>query len=241
MRGLGTIANIAAVIIGGTAGLFIKNGLKPRFQEILMQALGLCTIFMGIAGAMTGMLEATGGALVSKGSAMLIASLVLGALLGELLNLESLMERFGEWLKKKAERGEDKDSRFVQGFVTSSLVICVGAMAIVGSIEDGMTGNASMLYAKAVLDGVIIMIFASTYGKGAIFSAIPVGLLQGGITLLAGLVAPLFSEAVIASISFVGSVLIFCVGANLCLGQKFRVANLLPSILIAGVATAVFA
>ena len=147
--------------------------------------------------------------------------------------IERLLERFGEWLKRKAK--SENDAGFVNGFITTSLVICVGAMAVVGSIEDGLSGNASMLYAKAVLDGVIVMIFASTYGKGAIFSAIPVCIFQGSITLLAGLIAPLLGETVIASLSFVGASLIFCVGINLIFGSKFKVANMLPSLLIAGV------
>lgn len=234
MRGLGTIANVATVIVGGLLGILVRNGLKQRFQDILMKALGLCTIFLGIAGALTGLLDiSSDGTISTTGTAVLIASLVGGSLIGEWINIERLLERFGEWLKRKAK--SENDAGFVNGFITTSLVICVGAMAVVGSIEDGLSGNASMLYAKAVLDGVIVMIFASTYGKGAIFSAIPVCIFQGSITLLAGLIAPLLGETVIASLSFVGSSLIFCVGINLIFGSKFKVANMLPSLLIAGV------
>lgn len=243
MRGLGTIVNVAAVIVGGVVGLFVKNGIKPRFQEIIMQALGLATMFLGISGAMPGLLSiAPDGVISTKGTAMLIGSVVGGAFIGELVNLDGVLERFGEWLKKKAVRedADGKDAKFVHGFVTASLVICVGAMAIVGSIEDGLTGNASMLYAKAVLDGVIVMIFASAYGRGAIFSAIPVGILQGTVTLAAGLVAPLFSDAVISSLSFIGSVLIFCVGVNLFFDKKIRVANMLPALVIAGVVSGIW-
>lgn len=233
MRGLGTIANVAAVVAGGILGLFVKNGLKQRFQEILTQALGLSTIFLGIAGALTGLLELSPeGKLATTGTAVLIASLVGGALIGEGLNIERGLERFGEWLRRKAK--SENDTNFVNGFITATLVICVGAMAVVGSIEDGLTGNAATLYAKSVLDAVIVMIFASTYGKGVIFSAIPVGIFQGLVTLLAGLVAPILGAAVIASLSFVGSALIFCVGVNLVWGKKFRVANMLPALLIAG-------
>lgn len=233
MRGLGTIANVAAVVAGGLLGLLVKNGLKQRFQDILIKALGLSTIFLGIAGALTGLLDISAdGEIATTGTAVLIASLVGGSLIGEWINIERWLERFGEWLKHKAK--SENDTGFVNGFITTSLVICVGAMAVVGSIEDGLTGNASMLYAKAALDGVIVMIFASTYGKGAIFSAIPVGIFQGAITLLAGLIAPLLGEAVIASLSFVGSALIFCVGVNLVFGNKFKVANMLPALLIAG-------
>jgi uncharacterized membrane protein YqgA involved in biofilm formation len=233
MRGLGTIANVAAVVAGGLLGLLVKNGLKQRFQDILIKALGLSTIFLGIAGALTGLLDISAdGEIATTGTAVLIASLVGGSLIGEWVNIERWLERFGEWLKRKAK--SENDTGFVNGFITTSLVICVGAMAVVGSIEDGLTGNASMLYAKAALDGVIVMIFASTYGKGAIFSAIPVGIFQGAITLLAGLIAPLLGETVIAGLSFVGSALIFCVGINLVFGNKFKVANMLPALLIAG-------
>ena len=231
MKGLGTIANVLAVVVGGTIGMFLKSGLKPRFHEILMQALGLCSLFIGISGAVAGMLKSgENGTFDTKGSAVLIASLVIGALIGEFIDIDKRFTSLGEWLKKKA--GSNDDAKFVQGFVTASLVICIGAMAIVGSIEDGINGNASMLYAKAVLDGVIVLVFASAYGKGVIFSAIPVGVIQGVITIFAAFIAPFMTEAVIQNLSFVGSVLVFCVGANLCLGQKFRVANMLPALVI---------
>ncbi len=232
MRGLGTIVNVAAVLAGGLAGLLLKNGLKQRFQDILMKALGLSTIFLGIAGAMTGLMEISGGRLATAGTATLIASLVLGSLVGEWINIDRGLEHFGTWLRRKAK--SENDAGFLEGFVNASLVICVGAMAIVGPIQDGLTGDASMLYAKSALDAVIVMIFASTCGKGALFSAIPLGILQGGVTLLAGLVAPLLGEAVIAGVSFVGAALIFCVGVNLCFGNRFKVANMLPALVVAG-------
>lgn len=234
MPGIGTIVNVLAVVIGGTIGLFLKNGLKQRFQDIIMQVLGVCVIFIGISGALTGLLKISPeGVISTTGTAVLIGSLVVGALIGEWINIEHWLERFGEWLKIKAKSGGD--SRFVEGFVTSSLVICVGAMAIVGAIEDGLNGNPSMLYTKAILDAVIVMIFASTYGKGVIFSAIPVGILQGAVTVLAQFIQPYLGPEVISGLSFIGSVLIFCVGANLCLDRKFKVANMLPALIVAGV------
>lgn len=230
MRGIGTIVNVLAVLLGGGAGLLLRRGLRPRLQEILMQAMGLATVFIGLSGAMRGMLSVEGGALVAGDSLGMILSLVLGGLLGELLNLDGRMEQFGTWLKNRfAQEGE---SQFVEGFVTASLVICVGAMAVVGALQDGLGNGAEMLYAKALLDGIIVWVFASTYGKGAVFSAIPVGLFQGAITLSAVLIAPLISDAVIANLSFIGSILISCVGINLCFGQKFRVANLLPALVV---------
>lgn len=239
MHGLGTIANAGAIVVGGLLGLALKKGLKPRFQEMLMQIMGLCVVFLGIAGALTGLMEAgANGELTTRNSMLLIGSMVLGGLLGEWINIARWLERFGDWLKIKAR--STGDTRFTDAFVTASLVVCVGAMAVVGSIQDGLVGDASLLYAKAVLDFVIILVFASSHGKGAVFSAVPVALFQGSITLLAGLLAPIFSPEVIAAVSFVGSVLIFCVGSNLCLNTKFSVANMLPALLFAGLAVGLF-
>lgn len=239
MHGLGTIANAGAIVLGGLLGLALKKGLKPRFQEILMQIMGLCVMFMGIAGALTGLMQAgADGELTTRNSMLLIGSMVLGGLLGEWINIALWLERFGDWLKVKAR--STGDPHFTDAFVTASLVVCVGAMAVVGSIQDGLLGDASLLYAKAVLDCVIIFVFASSHGKGAVFSAVPVALFQGCITLLAGLLSPIFSPEVIAAVSFVGSVLIFCVGTNLCLNTKFSVANMLPALLFAGLAVGIF-
>jgi hypothetical protein len=229
MRGTGTIVNIIAVLIGGFAGMFLKKGLKERYQEILMQALGLATIFIGVSGALKGMFVIEDGSISTTGTMLMIFSLVLGSILGEWIDLESRMEGFGEWLKAKC--GGKNDSQFVEGFVASSLTICVGAMAIVGALQDGMTGDASMLYAKAVLDGVIVAVFASAYGKGAIFSALPVGIWQGLITIFAGALEPFFTQQIISDLSFVGNMLIFCVGVNLAFGKKFRVGNMLPALI----------
>lgn len=233
MRGIGTIVNVIAVLAGASAGMFLKGGLKQRYQEILNQALGLTVIFIGVSGAMKGMLEVTGNGLETRGTMELIAAMVTGALIGEWINIEHWMERFGEWLKRTV-KGKN-EPRFVEGFVTASLVICVGAMAIVGAIQDGLSHDPSLLYAKAILDAVIVLAFASTYGKGVLFSAIPVGILQGGVTIGAQFLAPLLSDRVIGELSFVGSVLIFCVGINLCFGKRFRVGNMLPALVTAGI------
>lgn len=239
MIGTGTIANVAAIVLGGAIGLGVRGGLKAHYQEGLMKAMGLGTLFIGAAGAMAGALSVQGGKLASLDTAAtlsMILALALGTLVGEFFDFDRQMERLGIWLKAKADR--KGDSQFVQGFVTASLVVCVGAMAIVGSIQDGLTGNASTLYTKSILDFMIVMIFASIYGKGAIFSALPVGVLQGAVTLCAGVLAPVFSQAVIDNLSYLGSMLIFCVGVNLCFGTKFKVANMLPALIFGGVFTA---
>ena len=229
MFGLGTIANTLSIIIGGIVGLFFKKGLKPRFQTIITDSIGLAVIFMGVSGALSGMLKITESGLESSGTMMVIFSLVLGAVIGEAINLDYRLEQFGEWLKKKFSK--KSDPLFVEGFVTASCTVCIGAMAIVGSLEDGLTGNASMLYAKAILDAVIVMVYASSFGKGAIFSAIPVFILQGSVTLLATLIAPLMTEAAISNLSMVGSMLIFCIGINLMFHTKIKVANMLPALI----------
>lgn len=231
MRGMGTVINVAAVVLGGLIGLLFGKRLKVQFQETLIGAIGVCVIFIGIAGAMEEMLTVQGAALQSGGTMVLIGSMALGSVIGELLDLEGLLERFGGWLKIKA-RSED-DAGFVEGFVTASLTICIGAMAVVGAIQDSLQGDCSILVAKAVLDMIIIMIMAASKGRGCIFAAIPVAVLQGSITVLAFFLEPVFTELALSYLSMVGSVLIFCVGINLLWKQKLKVANMLPALVIA--------
>ena len=238
MIGLGTIANVAAIVAGGFLGTLVRGGLKEHYQTALTHSLGLATLFIGGTGALNGMLQIVDGQLVSRDTLGMILALALGTLLDELCDFEGKLERLGHWLKARAARGDD--TRFVEGFVTASLVVCIGAMAIVGSIQDGLTGDPSTLYTKSILDFMIVLVIASSYGRGAIFSALPVGVLQGSVTLLAGLVAPLFTQDVIADLSFLGSILIFCVGVNLVFDQRFRVANMLPVLVVGAVFTALF-
>ena len=234
MYGLGTIINTAAIVAGGAGGARFGRFLKENVQDTLTRVCGVSTLFIAITGALEQMLSIENGAIVSRGSMLVILCLTIGAVIGELLNLEGAFERFGEWLKRKT--GNAKDKRFVDAFVTASLTVCIGAMAIVGSIEDGITGDYSILATKAVLDFIIIMVMSCSMGRGAVFSAIPVAILQGSITALAGLVRPLMTEAALNNLSMVGNVLIFCVGINLVWGKKVRVANLLPAIVIAVIA-----
>jgi len=232
MRGLGTIINVLAIIIGGGIGVFIKNGLKQRFQDILKQGCGVATIFIGISGALPGLLYLPYyGGIKTDNILLLVFSLVIGGFVGELLNIELRMEHMGEKLKSRFSN-DGQDSKFVEGFVTVSLITCVGAMAIVGSLQDGLTGDFTMLTTKSILDFIIALVFASTLGIGVMFSAIPLGIYQGGITLFAFLIAGHMSEAMIAGMSSIGSVLIFCVGINLVFGKIIKVGNLLPAILI---------
>jgi len=230
MIGLGTLINTAAVVCGGVLGILLKNGITKRFEKILMQANGLAVIFIGIAGALEHMLVIEEGQISTQGTMLLIFSLVLGSLIGEWVDIEAGMERIGEKLKKTVKL--QNDNRFVDGFVTTSLIICIGAMAIVGSMQDGLTGDSSMLIAKSLLDFVIVAILAATYGIGAAFSAIPIFVYQGSITVIAALFGSIISETLITELSFIGSTLIFCVGVNLVREKTFRVANMLPSLLL---------
>lgn len=229
MTGLGTVVNAALVIVGGSIGLFLKKGIPQKMQDTLMQALGVSTIFIGISGTLQGLFKISGNELKTEGTLLIIFSLVLGGFVGSWIDIEQQMEDFGTYLREKLKR--EGDSNFLEGFINTSLVICIGAMAIVGSLQDGLYGDISMLVAKACLDGVVVLIFASIFGIGAICSVIPLVALQGGVTLLAHLLQNILTEMVIQNLSFVGSTLIFCVGINLIFGNKIKVANLLPALL----------
>ncbi|MEE1035727.1 MAG: DUF554 domain-containing protein [Oscillospiraceae bacterium] len=234
MVGLGTIINTVAILAGGLLGGLFGRFLKESTQDALTKVCGVSTLFIAISGAMEGMLTVEGRTVVSGGAMLIIGCLAIGTFLGELLNIEGGFERFGEWLKVKS--GNAKDKGFVNAFVTASLTVCIGAMAIVGSIQDGILGDYSILATKAVLDLIIIMVMTCSLGRGAVFSAIPVAVFQGSITALAGLVRPLMTDAALANLSLIGNVLIFCVGINLVWGKKVKVANMLPAIVIAVIA-----
>lgn len=228
----GTIVNTAAVILGGGLGLLIKKKLPGSFQESLMKALGIAVIFLGIAGAMTGLLQYNeDGTWKTTGTMLMILSLALGTVIGELLRIEDGMEHLGEKLKKVFR--VTGDNRFVEGFVTNALVICVGAMAVVGSMQEGLNGDASMLFAKALLDGVISMVFAASLGIGVLFAALPLFVYQGSITLLSSLISGYLTDEVIGNLSYIGSILIAVVGVNLLFGKTVKVGNMLPALLVA--------
>lgn len=231
MIGLGTLINVAGILAGGLGGLLFGKRLTTRFQDTLMSANGICVLFIGISGCLSEMYKITASGLEAGGTMMMIVCFALGALFGELLDLESRFEQFGEWLKRKT--GSEGDTGFVGGFVTASLTVCIGAMAIVGSIQDGTLGDYSTLSAKAVLDLIIIMVMTASFGKGCIFSAIPVAIFQGAITLLATFIEPIMTPQALSNLSLTGNILIFCVGLNLVWGKKIKVANLLPTIVFA--------
>ncbi len=231
MIGLGTMINVAAILVGGLIGLAFSRAISARYQETLMQAIGVCVLFVGISGAVQEMMTVTSDGLKSGGTMMIVISYAVGSLLGEWIDLERRIEQFGQWLKVKT--GNARENRFVDGFVTASLTVSIGAMAIVGAIQDGLSGDYSTLALKAILDMVIICVMSASMGKGCIFAAIPVGVLQGTVTLLAKAIQPLMTENALSNLSLTGSILIFCVGINLLWEKKLKVANMLPSIVIA--------
>ena len=231
MIGLGTLINTAAIVAGGAIGHFSGRLFREAQQDSIGKACGVSTMFIAIAGAMSGMLKIENGALTSGRSMLVVLCLALGTVAGELMGVAEAFERFGEWMKQKT--GNERDSRFVNAFVTASLTVSIGAMAIVGSIQDGILGDYTTLAVKAVLDFIIILVMTSSMGKGCAFSAIPVLVFEGCMTLLARLIAPVMTDAAIGNLSLIGSVLIFCVGVNLVWGRKLRVANMLPAVLLA--------
>ncbi len=231
MRGLGTIINMGAIIAGGLIGLLCGNFLKENTRDALIKGNGVAVMFIGISGTLQKMMAVQEGQIVVNGSLLMILSLAAGIIVGEAMCIEARLEQFGEWLKKKS--GSGSDTRFVDAFVTTSLTVCIGAMAVVGAIQDGMTGDYTTLAVKAILDFMIVMVMSVSMGKGCLFSAIPVGILQGGVTIMAILLSSFMHEAAINALSMVGNVLIFCVGTNLVWPKTFHTANMLPAIVFA--------
>ena len=194
MIGLGTIINTASIIGAGIVGHFAGNLFKEEQQESVGRVCGISVLFIAIAGAMEGMLKPDGGALTATNTMLVVICVVLGTVIGELMRIESWFISFGEWLKKKT--GNEGDRNFVNAFVTASLTVSIGAMAIVGSIEDGISQDYTTLALKSVLDFVIIVVMTSSLGKGCAFSAIPVFVFEGCMTLFAHLISPIMTAAV---------------------------------------------
>lgn len=231
MRGLGTIINVLCVIGGGIIGCAAGNRIREQMRETLMTVTGVSVIFMGIGGTMSQMLSVSGGKLETNDTMMMIISLALGALIGELLDIEGSIERFGEWLKVKSR--STGDSAFTDSFVSASCTICIGAMAIIGSVQDGIYGDYSILATKGLIDGIFICVMAASQGRGCIFSALPLGAWQGLITVLAVFAGDFMPVNALNNLSYVGNILICCIGLNLIRVKHIRVANILPAIFVA--------
>lgn len=234
MMGLGTLANVATILIGSALGLFLGRGMKEKYQTTVMLGIALCVCVIGLKMA-----------LKSENMMIDIVSMVLGCVLGEYCQIEDKLTHLGEFLAQKVSRkpqsgqvagaNQTEQDKFVEGFVSTSLIFCVGAMAIVGSLEDGLKGDPSILYAKAIMDGVGTVVFSANLGIGVAFSALSVALYQGSLTLLASFVGPFLTEHVISAVSSVGGLLILAIGINMLGAAKLRIGNMLPAMFIAGV------
>lgn len=229
MPGMGTIINMALILAGSLVGMLIKKGVPKRFETIIFQALGAATFIIGLAGVLSGVLKVgEGGVLSSQFILLLILSLALGGIVGELLRLDRLFEKAGEKMKQlfsKQAAGADVGT----GFANCTILFCAGAMAIVGSVQDGLLADPTMLIAKGMLDGIVSVLFATVYGVGVPLSALAVGLYQGLITALAFLVKPYLTDMVILQMSLVGSAVLMLIAFNLWDMKKFNVANLIPA------------
>lgn len=231
MRGLGTVINVALLIFGGLCGLLFGKKLNERIKDTLLSVNAVAIMMLAVGGVMQNMLSLSDGKLSTGGTVMMIVSLTLGGLIGEIININALVDKFGEWLRIKSH--STGDDSFVSAFVSASCTVCIGAMAVIGSINDGVSGDCSVLIAKAILDAVIICVMTGSQGKGCIFSAVPVAIFQGVITIIAVFVGGFMTDLALSYLSYVGNVLIFCVGLNLIRKKQIRVANLLPSLVIA--------
>jgi len=223
---------MAAIIAGASIGIIIKGRLKQRFQDTIMKALGLAVMFIGISGALQGMFRIEQDGLQTENIMLMVVSLAIGAFIGELIDIETRLDSLGERIKKALKVKGDKGKDFVDGFVNSSLLFCIGAMAIIGSLNDGLKGDATTLYAKGFIDGTVAIFFSSALGLGVFFSIIPLGIYQGGITLSAKYIEPFLNDRLISKISFIGSVLIFGIGLNMIFGKRIKCGNLLPAVLV---------
>ena len=224
----GTIVNVVAIFLGCSAGFILKSKFPEKIEKIIMQALGLASLLIGVQMAIK-----------ADNILLVIFSLVIGGVIGEIIDIEAGLERFGERIKRKF-KSNNTSERFVEGFLTASLLYCVGSMAIMGAIKEGLSGDPDILYAKSLLDGVTSIAFTAAMGIGVLFSAIPVFLYQGGITLLARNIKDFLSTEIINEMTAVGGILIWGIGFGLLGIKKIKVGNLLPAILVAAFLAAIF-
>lgn len=225
---LGTIVNSIAILAGGLLGVLFGNALPEKMKKTVIQGIGLAILLIGMSMA-----------LQTKNTLVVIASLVIGGVIGEWIDIELRLQHFGHWLEKVLSKG-NPESNFTKAFVTSSLIYCVGAMAIMGSLESGLKGVHDILYAKSMLDGISAIVFASSMGIGVLASVIPVFLYQGGITLSAGLIQGVLSTPVITEMSATGGLLIVGIGLTILEIKEIKVGNLLPGIFMAVPLTLLF-
>ena len=217
---LGPLVNAISIAVSALAGCFLVRGIPPRFEEIIKKAIGLSVVFVGVKGA-----------LENQRALLLIMSLVIGAILGELINIDAFMTRLGLWAEKKLKIGGEGNS-FSKGFVTASILFCSGSMAIVGSMQSGLTGNHEILFMKSILDAAISIVFAASMGIGVAFSAIPVFVYQAVIALASMALKGILTADIVREMSAVGSLLIAGIGFNFLEIKEIKVANFIPAVFI---------
>lgn len=217
---LGTLVNVILVLSGGSIGLFLGSRFPKKLSDSLMKTLGLCTLFIGISGLSKG-----------ENQLMIIIAMAIGTVIGELLDLDEKLERLGTSIENRFKKGDNKVT-IAEGFVNASLLFCVGAMAIVGSLQSGLIGDNSMIYTKSLLDFTAAMIFASTLGIGVLFSVFPIFLYQGGIVLLAHFIAPYLTDSVVGDMTGTGSLIIIGLALNMLGITKLKVMNMVPAIFL---------
>lgn len=222
---LGTIVNVLLILVGSILGILLKRGIEKRYEELIMSALGLVTAVIGITFAIK-----------SQNMLIVVVSLVMGALIGEWLDIDSKLNKVGDWLKDKVKgkhgTGLEEESRIGEGFVTATLLFCVGSMAIMGALDSGLRGNHTILYTKSIMDGISALIFASSMGIGVALSAFPILIYQGGIALMAQTVQPYLSDAMMIEMNAVGGILLIGIGLSLLNIKRIKVSNLLPALII---------
>lgn len=227
---MGTLINAALILLGGIIGLVFKKAVSKEMEFSIQKATGVSVLVVGVCGVLSAMLKAgDGGKISSSGELLLVVSLALGTFVGELLKLEDRLNRGCKWIESKF-----KMSDFSAGFITATMIYCIGAMAIVGSINDGLLGDSSTLVTKGIIDGITSVVLAASLGYGVLFSAIPVLLYQGGMTLLAGQLENVLAGQLLTDICMVGYALVMCIGINFLTNsdKKIRTVNMLPALLV---------
>ena len=218
---LGPVVNAAVIVICAFAGTFLVKGIPANIEEMLKKAIGLSIIFLGLRGAFD-----------NQNVLLLIISMVLGAVIGELIGIDKWMNKLGLWVESKLTRQTDSEHSFSKGFVSASILFCTGSMAIVGSLQSGLQGNHQTLFVKSVMDGTMSIVFGASFGMGSAFSAIPVLLYQGGIALGSSYIRDIISPEIIREMSAVGSLVIAAIGFNFLAVKEIKVANLIPAMFI---------
>ena len=227
----GALINGVLIIAGGLAGLLFGRFVTEKIKDTVIRGIGVSVMLIGLSGTLSKMFVVTDGGLGTEGSVMLVVCLALGAVAGEILDIDGAMERFGEWLKVKT--GNTKEGGFVDAFVTTTLIVGVGAMAVMGSIEDGLSGDNSILVIKSIIDLITVSFLSSAMGKGCLFSFIPVTIFEGLITVLSGFLAPVMTETALSALSLVGNSMMIMIGINMIREKTFRAGNYLPSLIFA--------